>query len=83
MGTYVAKLISHFSTPPGKRRIIGVENAVDEDEFDDIPPLANLIKPFVPLKDATPYLRKDHNEKLKNVFKKKAKKSRTRHKRAN
>ena len=69
---------------PGKRRIIRVENALDEDEFDqfdDIPSLATLIKVMLRLKDETRYLHKDHNEKLKKV--KKAKKSRTRQKRAN
>jgi hypothetical protein len=58
---------------PGKRRIVGVENAVDEeefDQFDEIPPFAtSMIKPRIPSANETPYLRNDHKEKVKN-FKK-------------
>jgi len=58
---------------PGKRRIVGVENAVDEeefDQFDEIPPFAaSMIKPRIPFANETPYLRNDHQEKVKN-FKK-------------
>jgi hypothetical protein len=58
---------------PGKRRIVGIENAVDEeefDQFDEIPPLAtSMIKLRIPSANETPYLRNDHQEKVKN-FKK-------------
>ena len=43
---------------PGKRRIVGVHNAVDEEEFnqfDEIPPFSTCELPR--------YLRTDHNEK--------------------
>jgi hypothetical protein len=55
---------------PGKRRIVGVENAVDEeefDQFDEIPPfITSMIKPRIPSANETPYLRNDHHEKVKN-----------------
>ena len=58
---------------PGKRRIVGVENAVDEeefDQFDEIPPFAtSMIKPRIPSANEAPYMRNDHHEKVKN-FKK-------------
>ena len=51
---------------PGKRRIIGVHNAVDEEEFnqfDEIPPFATCELPRLNANDKTPYLRTDHNKK--------------------
>jgi hypothetical protein len=52
---------------PRKRRIIGVENAIDEkkfDQFDKIPPfIISMIKPRIPSANEAPYLRDDHNEK--------------------
>jgi hypothetical protein len=58
---------------PGKRRIVRVENAVDEEEFyqfDEIPPFVNsMIKPRIPLANEAPYFCNDHYEKVKN-FKK-------------
>ena len=52
---------------PGKRRIIGVHNAVDEEEFnqfDEIPPFATCELPRLNANDKTPYLRTNHNEKI-------------------
>jgi hypothetical protein len=58
---------------PGKRRIVRVENAIDEEEFDQfdkIPPfITSMIKPRIPSVNEAPYLRNDHHEKVKN-FKK-------------
>jgi hypothetical protein len=58
---------------PEKWWIIRVENAVDEeefDQFDEIPPfVTSMLKPRIPLVNEAPYLRNDHHEKLKN-FKK-------------
>jgi hypothetical protein len=54
----------------GKRRIIRVENAIDEEEFDqfvEIPPfITSMIKPRIPLINEAPYLCNDHHEKVKN-----------------
>ena len=53
---------------PGKRRIVGVHNAVDEEEFnqfDEIPPFATCELPRLNANDKTPYLRTDHNEKIR------------------
>jgi hypothetical protein len=56
---------------PGKRWIVGVENAVDEeefDQFDEIPPFVTpMIKPRIPSANKASYLRNDHREKLKNL----------------
>ena len=52
---------------PGKRRIVGVHNAVDEEEFnqfDEIPPFATCELPRLNANDMTPYLRTDHNDKI-------------------
>ena len=52
---------------PSKRRIVGVHNAVDEEEFnqfDEIPPFATCELPRRNANDKTPYLRTDHNEKI-------------------
>jgi hypothetical protein len=61
----ILKVVIH-----GKRRIVGVENAVDEeefDQFDEIPPfVTSMIKPRIPLASEAPYLRSDHHEKVKN-----------------
>jgi hypothetical protein len=58
---------------PGKRRIIGVDNVVDEeefDQFDEIPPFFTLmIKQRIPSVNKALYLRNNHHEKVKN-FKK-------------
>jgi hypothetical protein len=58
---------------PRKRRIIGVNNAVDEeefDQFDEIPPfITSMIKRRIPSSKDIPYLRNNHHEKVKN-FKK-------------
>ena len=52
---------------PGKRRIVGVQNAVDEEfnQFDEIPPFATCDLPRLNANDKTPYLRTDHNEKIR------------------
>jgi hypothetical protein len=56
-----------------KRRIIRVENAVDEeefDQFDEIPPfVTSIIKSKIPSANEASYMRNDHHEKVKN-FKK-------------
>jgi hypothetical protein len=61
---------------PEKRRIIGVENVVDEeefDQFDEIPPfITSIIKPRIPSSKDIPYLRNDHHEKVKNLKKPRA-----------
>ena len=52
---------------PGKRRIVGVQNTVDEEEFnqfDEIPPFATCELSRLTANDKTPYLRTDHNEKI-------------------
>ena len=51
----------------GKRRIVGVHNAVDEEfnQFDEIPPFATCELPRLNANDKTPYLRTDHNEKIR------------------
>jgi hypothetical protein len=58
---------------PRKRWILGVENAVDEeefDQFDEIPPfVTSMIKQGIPSTNKAPYSRNDHHEKVKN-FKK-------------
>jgi hypothetical protein len=58
---------------PGKRRIVGVENTVDEeefDQFDEIPPfITSMMKPRIPSANETPYLHNGHHEKVQN-FKK-------------
>jgi hypothetical protein len=51
----------------GKQRIVRVENAVDEeefDQFDEIPPfITSMIKPRIPSVNEVPYLRNDHHKK--------------------
>jgi hypothetical protein len=55
---------------PRKRWIIGVKNAVDDeefDQFDEIPPfITSIIKPRIPSANESSYLRNDHHEKVKN-----------------
>ena len=53
---------------PSKGRIVGVQNAVDEEEFnqlDEIPPFATCEIPHLNANNKTPYLRTDHNEKIR------------------
>jgi hypothetical protein len=54
----------------GKRQIVGVKNAVDEEEFDqcdEIPPfVTSMIKPRIPSANEAPYLHNDHHENVKN-----------------
>ena len=52
---------------PSKRRIIGVQNAVDEEfnQFDEFPPFATCDLPRLNTNDKTPYMRTDHNEKIR------------------
>jgi hypothetical protein len=58
---------------PRKRLIVGVENVIDEEEFDQFdeisPFLTSMIKPRIPSANKAPYLCNDHHEKVKN-FKK-------------
>ena len=54
----------------GKRRIVGVENVVDEEEynqFDELPPFGNGIRVDDEQRDETSYVRIDHDEGL--IFK--------------
>nr|GEV39086.1 hypothetical protein [Tanacetum cinerariifolium] len=51
----------------GKKHILGVENVVDEDEydqFDELPPFTNGVPPLDDDTVKTTYLRSDHNEGL-------------------
>jgi hypothetical protein len=61
---------------PGKRWIIRVENAIDEEEFDqfnEIPPfITSIIKLRIPSSKVILYLRNDHHEKVKNFKKPRA-----------
>jgi hypothetical protein len=56
---------------PRKWWIVGVENAIDVeefDQFDEIPPfITSMIKPKISLTNKAPYLRNDHHEKVKNL----------------
>jgi hypothetical protein len=60
----------------GKRRIVRVENTVDEEEFDqcnEIPPfVTSMIKPRIPSANEAPYLRNGHHEKSQEFQKTKA-----------
>ncbi|XP_039803782.1 uncharacterized protein LOC120667855 [Panicum virgatum] len=52
---------------PGKRRIVGVENVVEEEEynqFDKIPSLDMPYRPQLLANDKTPYLRSNHQETI-------------------
>jgi ABC-type microcin C transport system permease subunit YejE len=59
---------------PEKRWIIGVENAVDEEEFDQFDEIPSFVTSMTKLRiqstNEALYLRNDHHEKVKN-FKKK------------
>ena len=60
----------HHVVMSGKRRIVGVENVVDEDEynqFDDLPPIGDRIRVEEEQLEETCYVREDHSEGL--VFK--------------
>ena len=49
---------------PGKRRVVGVENVVDEEEynqFDEVPPFGSCNLPVILESETTPYLRSDYN----------------------
>ena len=51
---------------PGKRRVVGVENVVDEEEynqFDEVPPFGSCNLPVILESETTPYLRSDLNVK--------------------
>jgi hypothetical protein len=52
---------------PRKRRTVGVENVVDEkefDQFDEISPfITSMIKPRIPLTNEAPFLCSGHHEK--------------------
>jgi hypothetical protein len=52
---------------PSKRKIVEVHNAVVEEfnQFDEIPPFATCELPRLNANDKTPYLRTDHNEKIR------------------
>ena len=53
---------------PGKRRIIGVQNVMDEEEFnqfDEIPPFGTFIIPKIHPSELTPYLRNDHTDRIR------------------
>jgi hypothetical protein len=50
-----------------KKRIVGVENIVEEEEynqFDEFPSFDNSYKPQLLGTNKTPYLRIDHSEKI-------------------
>ena len=51
---------------PGKRRVVGVENVVDEEEynqFDEVPPFGTCNLPVLLDSEKTPYLRSGHKDK--------------------
>ena len=50
---------------PGKKRVVGLENPVDEEEFNqsnEVPPLDTSILPMILASELTPYLRDGHGE---------------------
>ena len=50
---------------PGKRRVVGVENVVIEEDLnpcEEIPPFGPCIIPVILESEKTPYLRSDHKE---------------------
>jgi len=50
---------------PGKKRVVGLENPVDEEEFiqsNEVPPLDTSILPVILASELTPYLRHGHKE---------------------
>jgi hypothetical protein len=53
---------------PGKKRIVGIENVVEEEEynqFDEIPSFDTSYKPQLFGTNKTRYLRSDHSEKIR------------------
>ena len=49
---------------PEKRRVVGVENVVDEEEynqFDEVPPFGSCNQPVILESETTPYLRSGYN----------------------
>ena len=52
---------------PGKRRIIGVQNVMDEEfnQFDEIPPFGTFIIPKIHPSELTPYLHNDHTDRIR------------------
>jgi hypothetical protein len=61
----------------GKRRVVGVENVVDEEEynqFDEVPPFGSCNHPVILESETTPYLRS--SQKDKGVTKAKGRKTR-------
>ena len=62
---------------PGKRRVVGVENVMDEEEynqFDEVPPFGSCNLPVILESETTPYLRS--SQKDKGVTKAKGRKTR-------
>jgi hypothetical protein len=61
---------------PGKWWIIGVNNVIDDeefDQFDEIPPFTiSMIKPKIPSANEALYLCNDHHKKVKNFKKSRA-----------
>jgi len=50
---------------PGKKRVVGHENLVDEEGFNqsnEVPPLDTSILPMILASELTPYLRDGHTE---------------------
>ena len=50
---------------PGKKRVVGLENPVDEEEFNqfnEVPPLDTSILPMILASELTPYLRDSRKE---------------------
>ena len=55
---------------PGKKRIVGVENVVEEEEYNQFDEIPSFDMPYVPrlLADQkTPYLRRDHGKPSKSI----------------
>jgi len=53
---------------PGKRRLIGDQNAINEEEFkqfDEIPHFGTFVVPKIHPSELTPYLRKDHTDRIR------------------
>ena len=50
---------------PGKKQVVGLENPVDEEEFNqsnEVPPLDTSILPMILVSELTPYLRDGRKE---------------------
>jgi hypothetical protein len=55
---------------PGKKRVVRVENAVNEEEynqFDEVPPFGDWVLPVILESEETPYLRQGHVEEATMV----------------